>query len=56
MSQKDSQAATKTGVENGQAKFVFKNGDEYDGRWKNYKMDGRGVYKYADSPSHKYDG
>ena len=46
----------KTGVESGISQYTFKNGDEYNGNWTDFKMNGFGVLTYSHSPDHRYQG
>lgn len=39
---------------NGRGKFVYPNGDQYEGQWKDGKMHGSGKYEYSNGD--RYDG
>ena len=36
------------GERNGFGKYIYKNGDRFEGEWKNNKMEGKGTCFYAD--------
>ena len=46
----------KNNLEDGNGRYIYKNGDIYDGYFKEGKKEGKGLYKYKDNKIIKYFG